>query len=131
MNLKDRTGDGLTSLRTRFKPNFAAKVFIYIAIILVLMGALWVATTNRGWIARDSFIKTFATDRERVVTVYSEDGTVIRQFHGTYNVEFFDDDYIVVMNQRTGERVNVYGQGSIIIDEDPTYDHLPPEEKEG
>lgn len=131
MNLKDRIEDGLTSLRTRFKPNFAAKAFIYIAIILVLMGTLWVATTNRGWIARDSFIKTFATDRERVVTVYSEDGTVIRQFHGTYNVEFFDDDYIVVMNQRTGERVNVYGQGSIIIDEDPTYDHMPPEEKEG
>ena len=131
MNLKDRIGDGLASLRTRFKPNFAAKVFIYIAIILVLMGALWVATTNRGWIARDSFMKTFATDRERVVTVYSEDGTVISQFCGTYNVEFFDDDYIVVMNQRTGERVNVYGQGSIIIDEDPTYDHMPPEEKEG
>ena len=131
MNLKDRIEDGLTSLRTRFKPSFAAKIFIYIAIILVLMGTLWVATTNRGWIARDSFMKTFATDRERVVTVYSEDGTVIRQFCGTYNVEFFNDDYIVVMNQRTGERVNVYGQGSIIIDEDPAHDHMPPEEKEG
>ena len=131
MSLKDRIGDELTSLLERFRPSFAVKVFIYIIIILVLLGTLWVATTNRGWIARDSFMKTFATDRERVVTVYSEDGTVIRQFYGTYNVEFFDDDYIVVMNQRTGERVNVYGQGSIIIDEDPVHDHLPPEEKEG
>lgn len=44
-------------------------------------------------------------------------GEPIRRFKGTYNVEFFNNKYIVIMNQHTGERVNVYGNSTIVIDE--------------
>ena len=68
-------------------------------------------------------MKTFDTQRERIVTVYAANGEPIREFEGTYNVEIFNDEYLVIMNQNTGERVNVYGGFSIVIDESPKFDH--------
>ena len=85
---------------------------------------IWLTQTNQGWIARNSFMKTFETNRERVVTVYGANGQPVREFVGTYNVEFFSDKYLVIMNQNTGERVNVYGNSVIVIDESPDYSHL-------
>lgn len=70
-------------------------------------------------------MKTFEINRERIVTVYSADGEPVRKFIGTYNVEIFNDQYLVIMNQNTGERINVYGDSSIIIDESPDFNHLP------
>lgn len=114
---------GVQSLKEKTKRHHKWKMFAYAAIILFIMGYIWLFHTNTGWIARDSFIKTFSTDRERVITVYSADGEMIRRFDGTYNVEFFSDKYIVIMNQHTGERVNLYGASAVVMDESPDFDH--------
>ena len=101
------------------------KMFLYAAILLIGGVVFWLTQTNVGWIARNSWSKTFDTDTVRTVTAYSDDGTPIRRFHGTYSVEIFNDQYLVVMNQNTGERVNIYGDSAIVVDESPDYDHEP------
>ena len=105
------------------------KMFLYAGIVVTLLFTVWLTSTNRGWIMRSSFAKTFAKDTERIVTVYSADGSKIREFKGTYNVEFFADDYLVVMNQQTGERINLYGASTIVVDEAPDNVHLPQQRK--
>lgn len=110
------------SVHKRWKPIF------YIVVIVFCLFGLWLTTTNQGWIARNSFFKTFDTNRHRVITVYSADGSPIRCFDGTYNVEFFADDYLVIMNQNTGERINLYGTSAVVVDESPDFDHSAKQE---
>lgn len=118
-NFKDKAA----RLRAKVRGHHKWKMFLYAAIVIACGFGIWISSTNQGWIARDSFMKTFSVDRERVVTVYSANGEVIRRFDGTYNVEFFSDRYVVIMNQRTGERVNLYGSSAVVVDESPDYDH--------
>lgn len=105
------------TLKEKIKGHHKWKMFLYAGIIIFILGIIWLTQTNQGWIARNSFFKTFDTNRERIVTVYGANGEPIRRFKGTYNVEFFNNKYIVIMNQHTGERVNVYGNSTIVIDE--------------
>lgn len=118
-NIKSR----VQNLREKFKGHKKWKMFLYAGIIIFTSGVIWLTQTNQGWIARNSFFKTFDTQRERIVTVYGANGESIREFKGTYNVEIFNDKYLVIMNQNTGERVNVYGGSTIVIDESPQFDH--------
>ena len=113
------------NLRENAKGHHKWKMFLYAGIIVLILGIIWLTQTNQGWIARNSFMKTFEINRERVVTIYSANGELVREFIGTYNVEIFNDQYLVIMNQNTGERINVYGDSSIIIDESPDFNHLP------
>ena len=90
----------------------------------VLDASILISNSNQADIFyQNSFLKTFDTQRERVVTVYGANGEPIREFKGTYNVEIFNDEYLVIMNQNTRERVNVYGGSTIVIDESPQFDH--------
>ena len=111
------------SLKKKTQGYHKWKMFLYAGIIILIAGVIWLTQTNQGWIARNSFFKTFDTNRERIVTVYGANGEPVRRFEGTYNVEFFDDKYLVIMNQHTDERVNVYGNSTIVIDESPQFDH--------
>ena len=111
------------NLREKLKGHKKWKMFLYAGILILTSGVIWLTQTNQGWIARNSFFKTFDTNRERIVTVYGANGEPVRRFEGTYNVEFFNDKYLVIMNQHTGERVNVYGNSTIVIDESPQFDH--------
>lgn len=123
MAVFDKLKSGVQSLKEKTKGHRKWNMFIYAAIMISCCFGIWITSTNQGWIARDSFVKTFSTDRERVITVYSADGKAIRRFDGTYNVEFFSDKYIVIMNQNTGERVNLYGASAVVVDESPDFDH--------
>lgn len=119
----DKVKKRVNSIREKTKGHRKWKMFVYAGIIVFISGVIWLTQTNQGWIARNSFFKTFDTNRERIVTVYGANGEPVRRFEGTYNVEFFDDKYLVIMNQHTGERVNVYGNSTIVIDESPQFDH--------
>lgn len=96
--------------------------------LIVCLFLIWLLGTNTGWIARNSFFKTFDTVTQRIVTVYGANGELIRYFEGSYNVENFNNQYWVIMNQRTGERINIYGDSTIIIDESPDFNHKVEEE---
>ena len=118
-NIKSR----VQNLGEKFKGHKKWKMFLYAGILILILVTIWLTQTNQGWIARNSFLKTFDTKRERIVTVYGANGEPIREFKGTYNVEIFNDKYLVIMNQNTGERVNVYGGSTIVIDESPQFNH--------
>ena len=118
-NIKSR----VQNLGEKLKGHKKWKMFLYAGILILISMTIWLTQTNQGWIARNSFLKTFDTQRERIVTVYGANGEPIREFKGTYNVEIFNDKYLVIMNQNTGERVNVYGGSTIVIDESPQFDH--------
>lgn len=96
--------------------------------LIICLFLIWLLGTNQGWIARNSFFKTFDTVTQRIVTVYGANGELIRYFEGSYNVENFNNQYWVIMNQRTGERINIYGDSTIIIDESPDFNHKVEEE---
>ena len=96
--------------------------------LIICLFLTWLLGTNQGWIARNSFFKTFDTVAQRIVTVYGANGELIRYFEGSYNVENFNNQYWVIMNQRTGERINIYGDSTIIIDESPDFNHKVEEE---
>lgn len=112
------------SIKEKTKEHHKWKMFLYAGIILIIFGAIWLTQTNQGWIAQNSFFKTFDTEQQRVITVYGANGEPIRYFDGTYNVESFNGQYWVIMNQHTGERVNIYGNSTIIIDESPNFNHI-------
>lgn len=114
---------GVQNIEEKIRGHHKWKMFLYAGIIVLILGVIWLMQTNRGWVARNNFFKTFDTNRERIVTVYGANGEPVRKFKGTYNVEFFDDKDIVIMNQHTGEIVNVYGNSTIVIDESPEFDH--------
>ena len=114
---------GVQNIEEKTRGHHKWKMFLYAGIIVLILCIIWLMQTNRGWIVRNNFFKTFDTSRERIVTVYGPNGEPVRKFEGTYNVEFFDDKDIVIMNQHTGEIVNVYGNSTIVIDESPEFDH--------
>lgn len=91
--------------------------------LIICLFLIWLLGSNQGWIARNSFFKTFDINTQRIVTVYGANGELIRYFEGTYNVENFNNQYWVIMNQHTGERINIYGDSTIIIDESPDINH--------
>ena len=123
MPVFDKVKRGVYSIREKTKGHRKWRMFIYAGIVVFISGAIWLTQTNQGLIARNRFLKTFDSQRERIVTVYGANGEPIREFKGTYNVEIFNDKYIVIMNQNTGEHINVYGGSTIIIDESPQFDH--------
>ena len=96
--------------------------------LIICLFLIWLLGSNQGWIARNSFFKTFDINTQRIVTVYGANGELIRYFEGTYNVENFNNQYWIIMNQHTGERINIYGDSTIIIDESPDFNHKIEEE---
>ena len=114
---------GVQNIEEKTRGHHKWKMFLYAGIIVLILGVIWLMQTDRGWIVRNNFFKTFDTDQERIVTVYGPNGEPVRKFEGTYKVDFFDDKHLVIMNQYTGEIVNVYGNSTIVIDESPEFDH--------
>ena len=54
---------------------------------------------------------------ERTVEIYSMDGTLIRAYHGIYNIEY-DTERVELYDTATGERVIIYYKnGTVIVTE--------------
>lgn len=114
MKIKEK----LVILAEKVKPKRHRKAYSFIiaGLIVVVCFCWWLFDTNTGWIARTSWDKTFDTTSEHIVTVYDGVGNPVRVYKGTYNVED-RGKYWIIMNVNTGERINVYGNSMIIIDE--------------
>lgn len=104
--------------------------FLLAGILVVSLFLWWLFGSNMGWIARTSWEKTFDTTSIHLITVYDATGDPICVYEGTYTVED-RGKYWIVMNQQTGERINVYGQATIIIDTPKEFaeKHVPQVEK--
>lgn len=89
--------------------------FIIAGLLVVFMFLWWLFGTNTGWIARTSWDKTFDTTSIHVITVYDATGNPLCVYEGTYTVED-RGKYWIVMNRTTHERINVYGDATVIID---------------
>ena len=114
MKIKEK----LVILAEKVKPKRHRKAYSFIiaGLIVVVCFCWWLFDTNTGWIARTSWDKTFDTTSEHIVTVYDGVGNPVRVYKGTYNVED-RGKYWIIMNVNAGERINVYGNSMIIIDE--------------
>ena len=71
MAVFDKLKSGVQSLKEKTKGHHKWKMFIYAAIILFIMGYIWLFHTNTGWLARTSFEKTFKQDPNRIVRIYA------------------------------------------------------------
>lgn len=110
--------------RVKLRKHRKTYSFIVAGIIVVVCFCWWLFGTNTGWIARTSWDKTFDTHSIHTVTVYDSVGEPVRVYKGTYNVED-RGKYWIIMNVNTSERINVYGNSMIIIDEGDKGEHIP------
>ena len=114
MAVFDKMKSGVQSLREKTKGHRKWKMFVYAAIILFIMGYIWLFHTNIGWLARTSFEKTFKQDPNRIIRVYAGN-ELIGTYVGHYAVEPYNG-YLVVIDFDNHERINIYGEVTAIID---------------
>lgn len=105
---------GVQSLKEKIKGHHKWKMFAYAAIILFIMGYIWLFYTNTGWLARTSFIKTFDHNPDRVVRVYAGN-ELIDEYIGAYSIERYQG-YLVLIDHEHQTRTNLYGDVVAIID---------------
>lgn len=103
------------SKKWSFKKHKKAYSFIIAAIFILTLVAVWFFRTPTGELAQYSFFKSFnQIPEEHVIEVYSGN-TKIKEYVGYYRIEQYQD-YIVILNDVTKERIDIYG-GSIIVNE--------------
>lgn len=97
------------------KKHKKAYSFIIAAIFILTLVAVWFFRTPTGELAQYSFFKSFnPIPEEHVIEVYSGN-TKIKEYVGYYRIEQYQN-YVVVLNDVTKERIDIYG-GSIIVNE--------------
>ena len=88
--------------------------FIIAAIIVIVCFLIWLLGTYPGQLARDSFFKTFnPIPEEHIIEVFNGSGK-IKEYVGYYRIENYQGR-IVLIDDKTGEKVEIYGNNSIII----------------
>lgn len=92
------------------------KSFIIATIIVLSSLAVYLGVSPVGMLVQSSVYKTFHGNGPRVVTVYDGKGDVIRRYSGNYAVETYNHHRSVI-NMDTKERIDIYGDITIIIDE--------------
>ena len=102
------------NLREKTKGHHKWKMFLYAGIIIFILGIIWLTQTNTGWLARNSFFKSFNHEPNRIVKVYAGNEQ-IAEYVGHYTVEQYQN-YLVVIDFDNQERINLYGDVVAIID---------------
>lgn len=105
----------LDSLKNKFGFDSHRKVYFFIiaAIIVLTLFGVWFFGTPTGHLAQESFFKSFNhVSQERVVEVYAGPEKV-KEYTGYYRIEPYQG-YIVLINDETGERVDIYNSAVII-----------------
>ena len=88
--------------------------FIIAGVIVVTLFLIWFLGTPTGHLAQQSFSKSFNhVLEEHVIEVYSGN-TKIKEYVGFYRVEEYKN-YLVILDDVTGERIDVYGNAIAII----------------
>ena len=121
MSVKDKLGKIKEKLT--FRHHKKAYSFIVAGIIVVALFLTWFLGTPTGQLAQQSFSKSFNDiPEDRCVEVYAA-GEKIKTFVGHYRVERYQS-YLIVYNDDTGERTDIYGDCAVIIN----HPHDIPEE---
>ena len=113
MNVKNK----LVKIKEKltFRHHKKAYSFIIAGIIVIALFLTWFLGTPTGQLAQKSFTKSFNDVlEERVIEVYSGN-TKIKEYVGFYRVERYQS-YLVILNDVTGERIDIYG-ASVIVNE--------------
>lgn len=82
--------------------------------LIICLFLIWLFGTNTGWLARQSFFKSFDRAPERIVRIYSG-SELIATYEGHYTVEQYQS-YLVVIDFDREQRINVYGDVAAIVD---------------
>lgn len=114
MNVKDKLGRIKEKLT--FRHHKKAYSFIVAGVIVIALFLTWFLGTPTGQLAQQSFSKSFNdVPEEHVIEVYSGN-TKIKEYVGFYRVERYQS-YLVILNDVTGERIDIYG-ASVIVNEE-------------
>ena len=90
------------------------KFFLAAAILIVGCGYIWLFHTNVGWIARNSFFKTFDRNPDRIIKVYAGN-ELIEEYRGAYTIENYQG-YLVLIDFEHDTRTNLYGDIIAVVD---------------
>ena len=82
--------------------------------LIICLFLIWLFCTNTGWLARQSFFKSFDHEPERIVRIYSG-SELIATYEGHYTVEQYQG-YLCVLDFDNEQRINVYGDVAAIVD---------------
>lgn len=82
--------------------------------LIICLFLIWLFGTNTGWLAKQSFFKSFDHEPERLVRIYSG-SELIATYEGHYTVEQYQG-YLVVIDFDKEQRINVYGDVAAIVD---------------
>ena len=82
--------------------------------LIICLFLIWLFGSNTGWLARQSFFKSFDRAPERIVSIYSG-SELIATYKGHYTVEQYQG-YLVVIDFDREQRINVYGDVAAIVD---------------
>lgn len=82
--------------------------------LIICLFLIWLFGTSTGWLARQSFFKSFDHAPERIVRIYSG-SELIATYEGHYTVEVYKS-YLVVIDFDREQRINVYGDVAAIVD---------------
>lgn len=90
------------------------KFFMAAAALILCCGYVWLFHTNVGWIARNSFFKTFDRIPDRIVRIYAGN-ELIQEYKGAYTIENYQG-YLVLINFEDQTRTNLYGDVIAVVD---------------
>lgn len=112
MSVKDKLGKIKEKLT--FRQHKKAYSFIIAGIIVITLFLIWFLGTPTGQLAQHSFSKSFNdTPEEHVIEIFNG-GQKIKEYIGYYRVEQYQG-YLVLIEDHTGERIDIYGNNSVII----------------
>lgn len=112
MKVKDKLGKIKEKLT--FRHHKKAYSFIIAAVIVIALFLTWFLGTPTGQLAQYSFFKSFNNiPEEHVIEIYNG-GVKIKEYVGFYRCEQYQG-YLVLIDDFTGERIDIYGNNSVII----------------
>lgn len=112
MKVKDKLGKVKEKLT--FRHHKKAYSFIIAGVIVITLFLTWFLGTSTGQLAQQSFFKSFNDiPEEHIIEIYSG-GVKIKEYVGYYRCEQYQG-YLVLIDDCTGERIDIYGNNSVII----------------
>ena len=102
------------SIKEKFRGHHKWKMFVYAGVIVAILFYVWLFHTSTGWLARQSFMKSFDHHPDRIVRIYAGN-ELIAEYEGAYTIEPYKT-YLVLIDFENETRTNIYGDVVAIID---------------
>lgn len=114
MSAFNRIKSWVSSIREKSKKHRKWKMFVYAAIVIFALFYIWLMYSNTGWLARQSFFKTFDRHPDRIVRIYAGN-ELIDEYIGAYTIEQYKG-YLVLIDFENETRTNIYGDVVAVVD---------------